>query len=206
MQELAKMQIPGKEFLVDRALVTSMISRISFSSKWCPARAECDTDHHLVHCKLRSHFKPKPRKGDPPKKKFNLNKLLSVEEKADFQAGLQKIFFPETLWDQLRSVILQTSEEVVGFTTKKNKDCFNKNDLEIRELVAKKRSSHQAHLAQPLCHVRKTAFRHVQYRSAQVSRDPKWVVDQTCKENSSIRRTRWLYRLLQSTLGSVWPD
>ena len=38
--------------------------------------AECHTGHRLVRCKLRLHFKPKPRKGVPRhKKKFNLNKL-----------------------------------------------------------------------------------------------------------------------------------
>ena len=30
--------------------------------------AECHTDHRLVRCKLRLHFKPKPRKGGPPRK------------------------------------------------------------------------------------------------------------------------------------------
>ena len=37
--------------------------------------AECHTDHRLVRCKLKLHFKPKPRKGGPPKKKFKLSKL-----------------------------------------------------------------------------------------------------------------------------------
>ena len=73
-------------------------------------------------------------------KKFNRNKLQSAEVKADFQAGLQSKFehsdWPEdpsleTLWDQLKSAILQTSEEVLGFTTKKNKDQFDENNQEI---------------------------------------------------------------------------
>ena len=34
--------------------------------------AECYTDHRLVRCKLRLLFKPKPRKGGPPKKKFKV--------------------------------------------------------------------------------------------------------------------------------------
>ena len=61
-------------------------------------------------------------------------------------------------WDQLKSAILQTSEDVLGFTTEKNKDWFDVNNQEIQELLAKKRSSHQAHLAQPSCPVRRTAF------------------------------------------------
>ncbi|XP_037790205.1 uncharacterized protein LOC119585608 [Penaeus monodon] len=114
------------------------------------------------------HFKPKPRKGGPPTKKFDLEKLQSSEVKADFQADLQsklesvdcrKDPSPETLWDQLKTAILQTSEEVLGFTTKRNKDWFDENNQEIQELLTKKRSAHQAHLAQPSCPVKKAVFR-----------------------------------------------
>ena len=107
--------------------------------------AECHTDHCLVRSKRKLHFKPKPRKGVPHKKKFNLNKLHSAEVKADFQVGLQSKFensdssedtSPETLRDQLKSAILQTSEEVLGFTTRKNKDWFDENNQEIQELLA----------------------------------------------------------------------
>ena len=89
---------------------------------------ECHTNHRLVRCKLRLHFKPKPRKGGPPKKKFTLNKLQSAEVEADFQADLQSKFensdcpedpSPEILRDQLKSAILQTPEDVLGFTTRR---------------------------------------------------------------------------------------
>ena len=46
--------------------------------------AECRTDHRLVRCKMRLHFKPKPTNGEPPKKRFKLGKLQSAEVKADF--------------------------------------------------------------------------------------------------------------------------
>ena len=122
--------------------------------------AECHNDHHLMCCKLRLNFKPKLRKGCTPKKKFNLNKLQSAEMKADFQVGLQSKFknsdcpedtSPQILWDQLKSAILQTSDKVLWFTTKKNQ--------EIQELLAKKRSSYQTQLGLPSCPVRSAAFR-----------------------------------------------
>ena len=128
---------------------------------------KCHTNHCLVRCKLRLHFKPKPRKGGSFKKKLNLKNLQSAKVKADFQAGLlfnlensncSEDPSPETLWDQLQSAILQTSEEVLGFTTKNNKDWFDKNNKEIQEQLAKKRSSHQVHLAQLSCPVRRAAF------------------------------------------------
>ena len=160
--------------------------------------AECHTNHRLLRFKLRLHFKPKPRKGGPPKKKFNLNKHQSTEMKADFQAGLQSKFENsdcpeetslETLWGKLKSAILLRSEKVLGFTTKKNKDSFDENNQEIQELLAKKRSSHQAHLAQPSCPVRKAAFRliySILQRKLQEIQNEWW----TRKENSTIRRPR----------------
>lgn len=37
---------------------------------------ECHTDHRLVRCKLRLHFKRKPRKGHPPpQENIQLSKL-----------------------------------------------------------------------------------------------------------------------------------
>ncbi|XP_063615913.1 uncharacterized protein LOC134789136 [Penaeus indicus] len=144
-----------------------LIDYILVRQKVMPS-AECRTDHRLVRCQFRMHLTPKPRKGGPPTKKFDLKKLQSAEVKADFQAGLQSKLeiidcpedpSPETLWDQLKTAILQTSEEVLGFTTKRNKDWFDENNQEIQELLTKKRSSHQAHLAQPSCPVKKAAFR-----------------------------------------------
>jgi len=50
----------------------------------------------------------------------------------------------------------QFSEEAVRSSTKKNKDRFEENDLEIQELLAKKRSTSYAHLVQSIM---KEAFR-----------------------------------------------
>ena len=130
--------------------------------------AECYTDHRLVRCKLRLLFKPKPRKGGPPKKKFKVCSFQSAERTADFQAGLQlrlvdsscQVDPPlETLWVHLKTAISQTAEEVLGYTTRKNKDWFDENNQEVQELLTQKRSAHQAHLAQPSCPEKKAAFR-----------------------------------------------
>ena len=130
--------------------------------------AECYTDHRLVRCKLKVLFKPKPRKGGPPKKKFKVGSFQSAERTADFQAGLQlrlvdsccQVDPPlETLWVHLKTAISQTAEEVLGYTTWKNKDWFDEKNQEILELLTQKRSAHQAHLAQPSCPEKKAAFR-----------------------------------------------
>ena len=65
----------------------------------------------------------------------------------------------KTLWVHLKTAISQTAEEVLGYTTRKNKDWFDENNQEIQELLTQKRSAHQAHLAQPSCPEKKAAFR-----------------------------------------------
>ena len=130
--------------------------------------AECYTDHRLVRCKLRLLYKPKPRKGGPPKKKFKVGSFQSAEMTADFKTGLQlrlvdsscQVDPPiETLWVHLKTAISQTAEEVLGYTTRKNKDLFDENNQEIQELLTQKRSAHQAHLVQPSCPDKKAASR-----------------------------------------------
>ena len=110
--------------------------------------ADFHTDHRLVRCKLNLHFKPKPRKRGPPKIKSKINKLQSAEVKADYQADLHAKLgnnrcpedpFPKTLWNKLKTTILQTSEEVLGLplkgiktglmkTTKRFRNCWRRRD------------------------------------------------------------------------------
>ena len=122
----------------------------------------------IVRCKLSLLFKPKPRKGGPPKKKFKVGSLQSAERTADFQAGLQlrlvdsscQVDPPlKTIWVHLKTAISLTAEDVLGYTTRKNKDWFDENNQEIQELLTQKRSAHQAHLAQSSCPEKKAAFR-----------------------------------------------
>ena len=107
------------------------------------------------------------RKRGPHKKKLHLTMLHYQKVEADFQAGLHAKLehssnppdsSPETIWEQLKSAILQTSVEVVGLAKRKNKDWFHEYDAAIRELLSKKRSTDQAHLSQPSCKEKKTAF------------------------------------------------
>ena len=71
--------------------------------------------------------------------------LQNSKVKADFQAELHAKLqnssnppdpIPETMWEQLKSTVLQTSEEIGGYTVRKNKDWFDKNDAVILELLS----------------------------------------------------------------------
>ncbi|XP_069767753.1 craniofacial development protein 2-like isoform X4 [Narcine bancroftii] len=132
--------------LLDYILVRESDKRDVLHTRVMPS-AECHTDHWLVRCKLNLHFKPKPRNSKAPRKRFNVGNLESDEARGNFQAILKAKLddairltdpSPETLWDQLKTTILQSTEEVLGFSSRKNKDWFNENSQEIQELLAKK--------------------------------------------------------------------
>ena len=51
-----------------------------------------------------------------------------------------------------RILFCRLAQESLGFSSKKNQDWFDENDKEIQELLAEKRSAHQAnYLAHPSC-------------------------------------------------------
>ena len=67
---------------------------------------------------------------------------------------------PLLFWDELKSVILETSKETIGFSVnKKNKDWFDPRNPALQLLIAKKRSAHQAVLSSPNCPLKKEAYR-----------------------------------------------
>jgi len=163
--------------------------------------AECHTDYRLVRCKLNLHFQPKPKRGGPPKKKLQVSSLQSAEVRAVLQSNLQSTLettdcttdpCPETLWATLKTAILQSSEEVLGFSMKKNKDWFDESD--IQQLLTKKRCAHQAHLAQPSWPVKKAAF-----RAACSNLQRKLWIIQPRRENPALRQHWWLQGLLQGS-------
>ena len=53
----------------------------------------------------------------------------------------------EEQWKQMKTILQETTAEVVGLSTKKHEDWFDKADKEIQELLEKKRSCHNHLLA-----------------------------------------------------------
>ena len=149
--------------LLDYILVRRRDQRDVFHTRVMPS-AECHTDHRLVRCKLNLHFKPKLKYRGAHQKKFNVAYLQSAEVRCNFQTNLQtrledenqfKDISPEVFWARMKSAIQQSSKEVLGLSSRKNKDWFDESNQEIKKLLAKKRSAHQAHLTTPSCPVKK---------------------------------------------------
>ncbi|KAJ7413320.1 hypothetical protein BTVI_43795 [Pitangus sulphuratus] len=113
--------------------------------------AECQTNvQGLVLCKLNFHFKFKPKRGGIPRRRLQVNNLQTTTVRDSFQGNLQTRLkdhpidpSPKALWQHTKNSILQSSEESLGFSFKKNEDWFDENNQEIQELLIKKRTVHQ---------------------------------------------------------------
>ena len=56
---------------------------------------------------------------------------------------------PKEQWKQMKTILQETTAEVVDLSTRKHQDWFDEADKEIQELLEKKRSCHNHLLAKP---------------------------------------------------------
>ena len=54
---------------------------------------------------------------------------------------------PEEQWKQMKTILQETTAEVIGLSTRKHRDWFDEADEEIQELLEKKRFCHNRLLA-----------------------------------------------------------
>ena len=66
---------------------------------------------------------------------------------------------PEKMWQDLKDTLQKTTAEVAGFSSRKNKDWFDKNDEEIQQLIQDKHSCHQRVLSNPGNQTAKSSYR-----------------------------------------------
>ena len=135
-----------------------------FHTKVMPS-VECCTDHRFVRCKHKLQFKLEMKEDSIMK--LNVSSLCQEDVKAKIQADIQQklVISPcndvptkDTLWDNLKSAILKTPADDLGYIKKKNQDWFDK---EIQDFLTEKRVAFQSHLPQPIRPVRKATFRRV---------------------------------------------
>ena len=65
----------------------------------------------------------------------------------------------EEQWKQMKSILQETTAEVVGLSTRKHQDWFDEADKEIQELLEKKRFIHNRLLAKPDDSAAKAAYK-----------------------------------------------
>ena len=66
---------------------------------------------------------------------------------------------PEEQWKQMKTILQETTAEVVDLSTRKHQDWFDEADKEIQELLEKKRSCHNHLLAKPDDQAAKAAYK-----------------------------------------------
>ena len=66
---------------------------------------------------------------------------------------------PEEQWKQMKTILQETTAEVVGLSTRKHQDKFDKAGKEIQVLLVKKRSCHNYLLAKVNDQAAKTAYK-----------------------------------------------
>ena len=65
---------------------------------------------------------------------------------------------PEEQWKQMKTILQETTAEVVGLSTRKHQDWFDEADKEIQEPLKKKHSCHNHLLAKPDDQAAKAAY------------------------------------------------
>ncbi|XP_076049523.1 uncharacterized protein LOC143030250 [Oratosquilla oratoria] len=108
---------------------------------------DCWTDHRLIRSIMS--FKLPPRHTQRSKqhhRKLNLSLLNNEKVAKEFQHNLEeKLSSPNASnnihesWDNMKTNILNISEDTLGYLTRKNQDWFDENDQEIAALIERKR-------------------------------------------------------------------
>ncbi|XP_035672024.1 uncharacterized protein LOC118413014 [Branchiostoma floridae] len=129
--------------------------------------ADCYTDHRMVRARLRFSIKPPVKRKGPQMKRLQVDRLHGLKEK--FQDKLSERLNrdedkwqtedPENQWQQLKTVLQETAAEVVGNSSRKNRDWFDENDSSIDALLQTKRSCYQRTLSKPDDPPTKAAYR-----------------------------------------------
>ena len=116
--------------------------------------ADCWTDHYLLRSKLSLRLRPPTRKR-PAMKRLNCTALESPATKNKFQDSitirLEGTLAPgvEEGWKNLSTEAATVAEEELGRAPRKNKDWFDANLQDIREVVDAKNSALAVSLSSP---------------------------------------------------------
>ena len=119
--------------------------------------AHCCTDCRLVRCKVAFIFKSPPKRKGPRTKKLQVHKLLDARVKNNLQVQvmlkerLHRVTAaePKEQCKQMKTILQETTTEVVGLSTRKYKNWFDEADKKIQNLLEKKRSCRSHLLAKP---------------------------------------------------------
>ncbi|XP_068760068.1 craniofacial development protein 2-like [Montipora capricornis] len=173
--------------------------------------ADCYTDHRLVRATARVIMRPAVKRKTPQIKTLQVDQLPLLKEK--FQSELESKLAPteaidtdpEKMWQDLKSTLQETTAEVVGFTTRKNKDWFDESDEEIQQLISDKRSCHQRVLSNPGYQAAKESYRQacctLQKKLREIQNDWWLALAQRTQRYADTGNSRAFYEALHAVYG-----
>ena len=109
--------------------------------------ADCYTDDRLARCKVAFAFKSPPKRKGPQTKKQQVHKLRDPKVKSNLQVMLEDRLHSVTAaeheeqWKQMKTILQETTAEVVGLSIRKHQDWFDEAIKEIQELLEKKKKN-----------------------------------------------------------------
>ena len=173
--------------------------------------ADYYTDHRLVRATARLIMRPAVKRKTPQIKTLQVDRLPLLKEKfqSEFESKLAPTEIidadPEKMWQDLKSTLQETTAEVVGFTTRKNKDWFDESDEEIQQLISDKRSCHQRVLSNPGYQVAKESYRQacctLQKKLREIQNDWWLALAQRTQRYADTGNSRAFYEALRTVYG-----
>ena len=104
--------------------------------------AECGTDHHLVRGKMKLRIMRKGRaEGTKTPKRIDVSKLKDKETCDNLEKAFESVQFDGS-WEKFKTLVYDTSVDVLGLRKRKHRDWFNENDHLITNLLNAKNSLH----------------------------------------------------------------
>jgi len=134
--------------LIDYVIVRMRDQQDVLCTRAVTTADECWTDHRLISSTMRLKLKARNKCYNKPlNKKYNVSCLKVDENALKLQEKLEEAV-PEQLplnitehWNKLKSTIRKTCDEVLGHETRKHQDWFDENDLELKQLIDRKREA-----------------------------------------------------------------
>ncbi|XP_060759866.1 uncharacterized protein LOC132870238 [Neoarius graeffei] len=109
---------------------------------------DCWTDHHLIHSTMNIQLHQKRRtQRKQTRSKFNIDSLGDTERVQQLQKTLLERLpeeYPEDVeehWKTLKTILLETCMDTLGYKTRKHQDWFDNNDTKIEQLIDAKRKA-----------------------------------------------------------------
>uniref|UniRef100_A0A8D9E6N4 Craniofacial development protein 2 n=1 Tax=Cacopsylla melanoneura TaxID=428564 RepID=A0A8D9E6N4_9HEMI len=175
----------------------------------------CDTDHLLVRATIHFTKKRFQRNSQTRPKLFNISKLKDSSVRRTFEESIQALYHSEDQhdnrdaeiqWTRVKTSILQSAAAVLGKKPATRWDWFDDSDVEIQEILKKKRRAHLAYIENPT-RIHKSEYSRVRglcQRQIRALKEKWWAEKvKEMQHYMNINDTHNLHRCIKNIAGPV---